>query len=339
VPIATPDAYLAMIDRAREKGFAYPAINVTSSQTLNAALQGFAEAESDGIIQISLGTALYLSGNAVQDRAAGTLALAAYAQEVAARYGVTVALHTDHCGAGNLEDWVRPLLHHAAGRVRTGRDPLIQSHMWDGSDLELGQNLATAQELLELSGQARTLLEIEVGVVGGADHAGGGVDEKLYSTVADARAIVDALGHGERGRYLTALTFGNVHGAYKPGAVRLRPEILRDIQEQIGAELGVDKPFDLVFHGGSGSTDGEITRAVEYGVVKMNIDTDTQYAFTRSIAGHMFRHYDGVLKLDGEVGNKKFYDPRSWGKPAEDAMAQRVAEAASILGSAGMAMR
>jgi len=338
MPIASPDAYLAMIDRAREKGFAYPAINVTSSQTLNAALQGFAEAGSDGIIQISLGTALYLSGNAVQDRAAGTLALAAYAREVASHYRVTVALHTDHCGADNLDDWIRPLLRHATERVRIGQDPLIQSHMWDGSALDLGRNLDIARELLELSARAATLLEIEVGVVGGAEDAGAGMDEKLYSTVADARAIVDALGHGERGRYLTALTFGNVHGAYKPGAVRLRPEILGDIQQHVGSELGVEKPFDLVFHGGSGSTAEEIAKAVEYGIVKMNIDTDTQYAFTRSIAGHMFRNYDAVLKIDGEVGNKKFYDPRSWGKPAESAMAQRVLDAARTLGSAGMAM-
>ncbi|NKX52036.1 class II fructose-bisphosphate aldolase, partial [Arthrobacter deserti] len=183
----------------------------------------------------------------------------------AARYGVTIALHTDHCGAANLGDWVRPLLHHSAGRVRAGLDPLIQSHMWDGSALDLARNLNIARELLELSGRARTLLEIEVGVVGGADHAAGEVDEKLYSTVEDARAIVAALGAGERGRYLTALTFGNVHGAYKPGAVRLRPEILRDIQQQVGAELGVDRPFDLVFHGGSGSTEEEIAQAVEYG--------------------------------------------------------------------------
>lgn len=338
--IATPEAYIAMLDRAREKGFAYPAINVTSSQTLNAALQGFAEAESDGIVQISLGTALYLSGQAVRQRAAGTLALAAYAREVAACLDVTVALHTDHCPAGNLDDWVRPLLEHSRQRVAAGKNPLIQSHMWDGSGIALDQNLKISRELLDLSTQAHTLLEIEVGVVGGEDDGiSGSMDEKLYSTVDDARAIVDALGAGEHGRYLTALTFGNVHGVYKPGSVRLQPEILGTIQQHIGRELGRDKPFDLVFHGGSGSTPKEISQAVSFGVVKMNIDTDTQYSFTRAVAGHMFGHYDAVLKVDGEVGNKKFYDPRSWGERAEEAMAGRVSEAAQALGSAGNRMR
>ncbi|WGW11336.1 class II fructose-bisphosphate aldolase [Saxibacter everestensis] len=340
MPIASPDAYVAMLDRARDEGFAYPAINVTSSQTLNAALQGFAEAESDGIIQVSLGTALYLSGNRVQNRVAGSLALAAYAHEVASHYPVNVALHTDHCAKEYLDDWVRPLIAHSADRVRRGQLPLYQSHMWDGSAVPLAENLAIAEELLERSVAARTLLEIEVGVVGGEeDGIVGAIDEKLYSTVEDARATVAALGAGERGRYLTALTFGNVHGVYKPGGVHLRPETLGEIQSVIGGEVGADKPFDLVFHGGSGSSADEIAAAVSHGVVKMNIDTDTQYAFTRSLAGHMFSHYDDVLKIDGEVGNKKAYDPRSYGKTAESAMAARVVEAAQMLGSAGRSVR
>lgn len=339
MPIASPEAYIEMIDRARKGGFAYPAINVTSSQTLNAALQGFAEAESDGIIQISLGTALYLSGNKVQKRAIGTLALAAYAHEVAAEYDVTIALHTDHCAVEYLDDWVRPLIQHSIERVRRGKEPLIQSHMWDGSAVDLQTNLHIAQELLALSEKAHTLLEIEVGVVGGEeDGINGTIDEKLYSTVDDARATIASLGTGENGRYLTAMTFGNVHGIYKPGGVELRPEILRDIQLQLGAETGQHNPFDFVFHGGSGSTRDEIAEAVSHGVIKMNIDTDTQYAFTRSIAGHMLSNYDSVLKLDGEVGNKKHFDPRSYGKPAETAMAARVVEAAQSLGSAEQKM-
>lgn len=339
MPVASPEAYIAMIDRARDKGFAYPAINVTSSQTLNAALQGFAEAESDGIIQISLGTALYLSGQAIQKRTVGTLALAAYAHELAAEYDITIALHTDHCALEYLDDWVRPLLQHSIERVRRGQDPLIQSHMWDGSAVDLDTNLRISQELLGLSRQAHTLLEIEVGVVGGEeDGITGALDEKLYSTVDDARATIEALGTGEHGRYLTALTFGNVHGIYKPGGVRLRPEILGTIQRQLGTETAKNNPFDFVFHGGSGSTRQEIAEAVSYGVIKMNIDTDTQYAFTRSIAGHMFSHYDSVLKIDGEMGNKKHFDPRSYGQPAETAMATRVVEAAQILGSAEQKM-
>lgn len=340
MPIATPERYLEMLTRAKEGQFAYPSINVTSSQTLNAALQGFADAESDGIIQVSIGTALYLSGNRVQHRVAGSKALAQYAHEVAAQYGVTIALHTDHCPEGSLDDWVRPLLADAIERRGRGLDPLYQSHMWDGSAVSLARNLAIAEELLETSVAANTVLEIEIGVIGGEeDGVSHESNDKLYSTVDDARAAVAALGTGENGRYLTALTFGNVHGVYNPASVNLRPEILGEIQAAIGAEVGVDKPFDLVFHGGSGSSAAEIAAAVQHGVVKMNIDTDTQYAFTESVARHMYSKYDQVLKIDGEYGNKKAYDPRSWGKPAEDAMAARVVEAAQMLGSAGKRAR
>ena len=339
MPIASPDQYAAMLDRAKEGGFAYPSINVTGSQTLNAALQGFAEAESDGIIQVSVGTALYLSGNAVQNRFAGSKALAQYAHEVAQHYSISVALHTDHCPAENLDDWVRPLLADAIERRGRGLDPLYQSHMWDGSAVPLDENLRIARELLDLSMEANTILEIEVGVIGGEeDGVSHEINEQLYSTVDDARATIAALGAGERGRYMTALTFGNVHGVYNPDSVHLRPEILDEIQSVLGAETGKDKPFDLVFHGGSGSALEEIREALSYGVVKMNIDTDTQYAFTRPIAGHMFSNYDGVLKVDGEVGNKSTYDPRSYLKAAEAGMAARVVEACQDLLSAGTAI-
>jgi len=334
--IATPEVYAEMIDRAKAGSFAYPAVNVTSSQTLVAAIQGFAEAESDGIVQVSVGGAEYASGSTVKDRVAGSLALAAFAHEVAKGYGVTIALHTDHCTKQNLDSWVRPLLAIEAEQVKAGKNPTFQSHMFDGSNIPLDENLVIAAELLELSAAARTILEIEVGVVGGEEdgHAAE-INEKLYTTPEDGLATVRALGSGEKGRYLTALTFGNVHGVYKPGAVKLRPSILADIQRAVGAELGKDKPFDLVFHGGSGSTAEEIAEAVDNGVIKMNIDTDTQYAFTRPVAAHMFTNYDGVLKVDGEVGNKKAYDPRAWGKLAEAGMAQRVVEACQQLRSAG----
>ena len=143
------------------------------------------------------------------------------------------------------------------------------------------------------------------------------------------------LGTGENGRYMLAATFGNVHGVYKPGNVKLRPVILKEIQQAVGAKVGKEQPFDLVFHGGSGSLAEEIAAAVEYGVVKMNVDTDTQYAFTRPVAGHMFARYDGVLKVDGDVGDKKAYDPRSWGKLAEAGMTARVKHACEDLMSAG----
>lgn len=339
MPIATPEVYAEMIDRAKAGKFAYPAVNVTSSQTLTAALQGFAEAESDGIVQVSVGGAEYASGSTVKDRVAGSVALAAYAREVAKGYGITIALHTDHCVKKNLDTWVRPLLALEAEQVKRGENPTFQSHMFDGSDIPLDENLVVAAELLELSQAARTILEIEVGVVGGEeDGHEAEINEKLYTTAEDGLATVRALGTGEKGRYLTALTFGNVHGVYKPGAVKLRPSILADIQKAVGAEVGKTDPFDLVFHGGSGSTAEEITEAVDNGVIKMNIDTDTQYAFTRPVVGHMFTSYDGVLKIDGEVGNKKAYDPRAWGKLAEAGMAQRIVEACEQLRSAGTKM-
>lgn len=340
MPIATGEQYRDILDRAGREGFALPAINVTSSQTLNAALQGFADADSDGIIQVSVGTAHYLSGARVKDRLIGSRALALYAHEVAKAYPVTIALHTDHCPAENLGDWVRPLLADAQERRAQGAEPLFQSHMWDGSALPLADNLRVAAELLELASAVDVLLEVEIGIVGGEeDGIAHAEDVRMYSTVDDARSVIAALGHGDRGRYLTAFAFGNVHGVYNPDAVRLRPELLGEIQSAIGQDLGTARPFDLVFHGGSGSTPEQIASALAHGVIKMNIDTDTQYAFSRSIAGHMLSNWERVLKVDGGFGDKKAYDPRAWGVPAEQSMAERVVEAAVLLGSAGQSLR
>ncbi|GAB3051962.1 class II fructose-bisphosphate aldolase [Sediminivirga luteola] len=336
MPIASPEVYAELLDRAKEGGFAYPAVNCTSSQTINAAIRGFAEAESDGIIQISTGGSEYISGPTVKDRVRGAVAFAVFAHEVAKSYDVNIVLHTDHAPKDAVEHWVKPLLAISAERVKNGQEPLFGSHMWDGSAVPLDENLQIAEELLALSAEAKTILEVEIGVVGGEeDGVENEINEQLYTTVDDGLATARALGTGEKGRYLTALTFGNVHGVYKPGNVKLRPGLLGEIQEAVGKEVGKERPFDLVFHGGSGSTAEEIAEAVGHGVVKMNIDTDTQYAFTRPVADHMLKNYDGVLKVDGEVGNKKTYDPRVWGKAAEAGMAARVVEAAQNLGSAG----
>ncbi|MCU6480600.1 fructose-bisphosphate aldolase class II [Arthrobacter silviterrae] len=336
MPIATPDKYAEMIDRAKAGGFAYPAVNVTSSQTLNAALQGFADAGTDGIIQVSTGGGAYWSGASVKDMVAGSLGFAAFAREVAKNYPVNVALHTDHCPKDKLDGFVLPLLAASEAEVKAGRDPIFNSHMWDGSAETLEENLRIGRELLARTSAAHIILEVEIGAVGGEeDGVENAINDKLYSTVADGLATVEALGSGENGRYITALTFGNVHGVYKPGNVKLRPEILKDIQEQVGAKLGKANPFDLVFHGGSGSSAQEIADAVSYGVIKMNIDTDTQYAFTRPVVDHFMKNYDGVLKVDGHVGVKKAYDPRVWGALAEKGLADRVVEAAQQLGSAG----
>ncbi|WP_445186427.1 class II fructose-bisphosphate aldolase [Pseudonocardia sp. Cha107L01] len=343
MPIATPEVYNQMLDAAKAGEYAFPAINVTSSETLNAALRGFAEAESDGIIQMSTGGTEFLSGTGVKEMATGAIALAEFAHVVAAKYPINVALHTDHCPKDKLDGLVRPLLAVSAERVARGENPLFQSHMWDGSAVELHENLAIAEQLLAQAAKAKIILEVEIGVVGGEeDGVANEINEKLYTTPADYEATLDALGHGEKGRYLLAATFGNVHGVYKPGNVKLRPEILKQGQEVAIEKLGLpagSKPFDLVFHGGSGSLPEEIKEAVSYGVVKMNIDTDTQYAFTRPIAGHMFTHYDGVLKVDGEVGNKKFYDPRTYLKAAEVAMADRIVLACQNLNSAGHSLK
>jgi fructose-bisphosphate aldolase class II len=328
-----------MLDRAKAGAFAYPAINVSSSQTLNAAIRGFADAGSDGIIQVSTGGAEYLSGPTVKNMVTGAVALAAYAHEVAKNYSVNIALHTDHCPKDKLDGFVRPLLAISKERVARGEAPLFQSHMWDGSAVPLTENLEIAKDLLAQTAAAHVILEIEVGVVGGEeDGVVGAIDEKLYTTVEDGLAMVAELGLGEQGEYMAALTFGNVHGVYKPGNVKLKPSILNDIQAAVGAKYGQDKPLNLVFHGGSGSLLSEIREALDYGVVKMNIDTDTQYAFTRPVAAHMFSNYDGVLKVDGDVGNKKAYDPRAWGKSAEAGLAERVVQACEDLRSTGTAL-
>ncbi|MEZ5212959.1 class II fructose-bisphosphate aldolase [Gordonia sp. (in: high G+C Gram-positive bacteria)] len=339
MPIATPEKYVEMLAKAKEGGYAFPAINCTSSETVNAALKGFADAGSDGIIQFSTGGAEFGSGLGVKDMVVGAVALAEFAHVVAEQYDITVALHTDHCPKDKLDTYVRPLIAISQERVDKGQNPLFQSHMWDGSAVPIDENLAIAQELLALTSKANIILEVEIGVVGGEeDGVEAEINEKLYTSVEDFQKTVNALGTGEKGRYLLAATFGNVHGVYKPGNVKLQPSVLLDGQkaaaELIGKEEGA-KVFDFVFHGGSGSLKSEIEEALSYGVIKMNVDTDTQYAFTRPVVGHMFTNYDGVLKIDGEVGNKKVYDPRSYLKKAEAGMAERVVEACNDLKSAG----
>ncbi len=339
MPIATPAAYQDMLDKAKEGGYAFPAINCTSSETINAALKGFADAESDGIIQFSTGGSEFGSGLNVKNMVSGATALASFAHEAAKYYGVNVALHTDHCQKEKLDGFVRPLMETSRKLVEAGENPLFQSHMWDGSAIPIDENLEIAKGLLADTKAANIILEVEIGVVGGEED---GVQAKaganLYTTEEDFEKTLDALGTGENGRYLLAATFGNVHGVYKPGNVKLRPEILDMGQKVASKKLGLSEgsqPFDFVFHGGSGSEKEKIEEALRYGVIKMNVDTDTQYAFTRPVAAHMFSNYDGVLKIDGEVGNKKTYDPRSYLKKAEESMAARVVEACQDLHSAG----
>ncbi|HUH53807.1 MAG TPA: class II fructose-bisphosphate aldolase [Microbacteriaceae bacterium] len=335
--VATPEQYAEMLDSAKNKVFAFPAINVSSSQTVHAVLQGLTESGSDGIIQVSSGGADYFGGYTTKNRVGGALAFARFVEEVAKAYPITVALHTDHCPKENLDNFLLPLIEASEERVKKGGVAYFQSHMWDGSAVPLKENLEIAKSLLPRMTAIDSILEVEIGVVGGEeDGVSHEINEKLYTTLEDAIEMVEALGLGEHGRYMAALTFGNVHGVYKPGKVDLRPSLLKEIQDGLQSKYSTGaKPLDLVFHGGSGSSVEEIAEAVDHGVIKMNIDTDTQYAFTRGALHEMFTGYDGLLKIDGEVGNKKQYDPRAWGKKAEAAMAKRVAQAAEQLGSKG----
>jgi fructose-bisphosphate aldolase class II len=326
-----------MLDAASRNGYAYPAVNITSSSTLNAALDAFAKAGSDGIVQLTPSGAEFASG-AAKDAALGAKAVAAFARDVAGAYPVLIALHTDHCPPAKVESFLRPLLDQSLERASRGEPPLFHSHMYDGSSLPLDDNLNSAAELLDECARARVILELEIGVVGGEEDGLDGrdvADARLYSTPADALAVIERLGSGERGRYLLAATFGNVHGVYSAVNSKLRPDVLRELRDAAVEGFGSGAAFDFVFHGGSGSTKDQIAEAISYGVVKLNLDTDLQYAYTRAVADHVFHNYEGVLQTDGAFGDKSAYDPRAWGRAAEAAMASRVAEACELLGSSG----
>jgi fructose-bisphosphate aldolase class II len=336
MPVADYATYTNMLERARRGKFAYPAINVTSPTTANAVLKGLAESRSDGIIQVSTGGGAFASGLAVKDMALGAISLAEHVHRVADRYPIHVALHTDHCQADKLDTFVMPLVEETERRRAAGRPNLFNSHMFDGSALPLKDNLDIAVKLLERFRKSDLILEIEAGVVGGEeDGIKASAAAKLYTTPEDTLEVARRLNVVAGGRYLLAATFGNVHGVYKPGHVTLKPSILKECQDAVVARFGETARFYLVFHGGSGSEIRDIHEALDYGVVKMNVDTDMQYAFTRVIAGHFFKNYDGVLRIDGEVGSKKAYDPRSYLSLAEAGMAERVKQAADDLRSAG----
>jgi fructose-bisphosphate aldolase class II len=333
--VVTPKQYLKMIQLAKAGKYAYPAFNVTSTETANAVLLGLKEAKSDGILQVSTGGAEFFSGLGIKSMAKGGIAMAEYVHLMAAEYEVNVALHTDHCHPKYLEGFVLPLIEATEKRRAAGKGNLFNAHMFDGSELPLSENISKSLELLKRCVASEIILEVETGVVGGEEdgHDTTGVPkDKLYTTPEDMVAVHRAL--GPVGTYMLAATFGNVHGVYKPGNVKLKPSILREGQAAI-AKAFPGASSSLVFHGGSGSSIEEIHETLEYGVIKMNIDTDTQYAFTRAIADHMFKNYDGVLKVDAEVGNKKAYDPRNYMKKAEQSMAARVKQACEDLRCAG----
>jgi fructose-bisphosphate aldolase class II len=335
MPVADFKTYCAILDRARARHFALPAVNVTSLTTANAVLRGLNESKADGIIQISTGGGAFASGTSLKNSALGAISIAEHVHRVADRYSIYVALHTDHCLKDKLDKFVIPLVEETEKRRASGRPNLFTGHMFDGSNLSLQENLDISAKLLERFAKNDLVLEIETGAVGGEeDDVVGDHAAKLYTTPEDTLEVARRL-NPIGGRYLLAATFGNVHGVYKPGHVKLRPNVLKECQEAVVKECGESARFHLVFHGGSGSTQEEIHESLDYGVVKMNVDTDMQYAFTRAVAGHMFKNYDGVLKVDGEVGNKKVYDPRAYLALAETAMTERVKQAASDLRASG----
>ena len=340
MPIATPQQFRHMLETAQAAGYAYPAINVTSVITLNAAMKGFADARSDGIIQFSTGAGQFASGLNNKDAAFGCIVLAEAAHRLAEQYPVLIALNTDHCQPDKAEAFLKPLIEATAQRRARGEGNLFQNHMLDASALPLAENMEVSRTYLRMCADQDIVLEVEAGVVGGEEDGSAGAadtpEEKLYTTPEDMLAVYEAL--HEIGPFTFAATFGNVHGHYKPGAVKLRPEILLQGQSAVTRKYGPEAEMDLVFHGGSGSLLQEIRETLEYGVVKMNVDTDTQYAFTRPIVDHVMTGYDAVLKIDGEIGNKKLYDPRSYMKKAEEAMARRVQVACADLLSEGKSL-
>jgi fructose-bisphosphate aldolase class II len=336
MPIVNYKTYIKMLDTANKNKYAYPAINVSSMETANACLAGFAEAKSDGIIQVSTGGGEHASGTGVKDMVLGAISLANHIHLMASRYNINIALHTDHCQPKKVDTFLKPLIAETARRRAKGEPNLFNSHMYDGSELPLDQNMKIAKELMVLCAQNEIILEVEAGVVGGEEDGMNNEHlpaDKLYTTPEDMLGVYQALSSVPNARYMFAATFGNVHGVYKPGNVKLKPSILKDGQDALKAKFGAR--FDLVFHGGSGSSKEEIAETLDYGVIKMNVDTDTQYTFTRPIVEHMFKNYDGVLKIDGEVGNKKAYDPRAYLKAGEKGMAKRVKEACDDLKSSG----
>jgi len=338
MPVVNHKEYLEMLESAYKNHYAYPAINVSNMETANAALKGFADSKSDGIIEISIGGGKHASGQAVGDSVIGAISLANHIHLMAEKYDVRIALHTDHCTSDKVESFLMPLIEETKKRRARGEKNLFNSHMYDGSDVSIKENIVIAEKLLKECAANEIILEVEAGVVGGEEDGMNNEDvaiEKLYTTPEDMLQFEEALSKIEGGIYMLAATFGNVHGVYKPGNVKLKPIILKEGQEALKKAKGEDAKYYLVFHGGSGSSFEEIQETLQYGVIKMNIDTDTQYAFSRPVTDHIIKNYDNMLKIDGEVGNKKIYDPRAYLKKGENGMAKRVQEACKVLNAEG----
>jgi fructose-bisphosphate aldolase, class II len=334
--VVTGDDVQKLFAYAKEHQFALPAANVTTTSTVNAVLEAAVEANSPVIIQFSHGGSSFFAGKSVSNQdqrasIAGAVAGAKYVHEMAEVYGASVILHTDHC-ARKILPWIDGVLDAGEQFFAATGKPLYSSHMLDLSIETLEENVAICKRYFERMSRMGMTLEIELGVTGGEED---GVDNtdvdsaRLYTQPEDVAYAYEELMQVSH-RFTVAASFGNVHGVYKPGNVKLRPIILRNSQEYVQQKFGTDsKPLDLVFHGGSGSTADEIAEAVSYGVIKMNIDTDLQWAYWDGVRGYYDQH---EAYLQGQIGNpegpdvpnKNVYDPRKWVRSAEESMKQRL---------------
>eukprot|EP00439_Symbiodinium_sp_Y106_P089476 s1_g2012.t1 len=347
--VQTGADYIALVEACKAGGYALPAVNVVNTQSVNAVLEAAAKAKSDIIIQLSGGGAQFYAGKGIKDgekaKVLGAISAAEHVHRVAEAYGVCAVLHTDHANRA-LIPWVDALIDAGEERFKATGKPLFSSHMLDLSEESLEDNLAECERLLKRLAPIGMSLEIELGVTGGEeDGVGKDLDEvdndKLYTQpdeVLTAYRRLAPLGH-----FSVAAAFGNVHGVYKPGNVKLRPEILKASQEAVSKAENTagDHPLHFVFHGGSGSEKAKITEAVGYGVFKMNIDTDTQFAFAERVGQYVDENTNAFkYQIDPETDEpyKKKYDPRAWLRKGEEGIVDRLLIACDDLGSTGKSL-
>jgi len=340
--VVTGDVAWNLLKYAKEKGFAIPAFNCTSTSTVNAVLEAGKTLGRPVMIQFSEGGSAFMAGKSLpndkkQASVLGAVAGAHYVRQVAPAYGMPVFCHSDHC-AKKLLPWFDGMLDADEAFFRAHGEPLFSSHMLDLSEEDHAENIAICKRYFERMTPLNLILEMEIGITGGVEDGvdnSGVTSDKLYSTPEDLWQVYQALSPVSE-RYTVAAAFGNVHGVYKPGNVKLQPDLLDSFQKFVGPKVGVTNPFFFVFHGGSGSEKSDIAKALSYGVVKMNVDTDTQWAY-----------WEGVLKfyqkneayLQGQLGNpegedkpnKAYFDPRKWIREAEVSMIDRVKESCSDL--------
>ena len=344
--VVTGDDYRALVAACKAGGYALPAVNTTASSTINAVLEAAAHNRSDVIIQMSNGGAQFFAGQGFPDgneaKVLGAVSAARHVHLMAEHYGVCVVLHTDHANR-KLVSWVDKLIDHGEAFFKETGKSLFSTHMIDLSEEPIDDNLSECARILKRMVPLGMAIEIELGVTGGeedgigADIEEGADNSKLYTQPEDVLQAYETL--QPIGTFSVAASFGNVHGVYKPGNVQLRPEILRNSQSLVQERHGTGpNPLDFVFHGGSGSEKAKITEAIGYGVFKMNIDTDTQFAFSAPVGRFVDENPKAFkFQLDPEDGTpfKKFYDPRKWLRQAELGMVERLNEAFVDLGSKG----